>query len=273
MINCFGIIYLISGIAKLQAQWYNEFILETGDIVMQFEALSSPSLKEMFVDALQSAILSGEMKIGEKLPSEREFSEKMQVSRAVVNAGLNDLMDRGLIKILPRKGAYVADYYNDGNLETLNAVLDYKDVDFSDDSIRSLLEYRKLTDQLASERIIREATDEEIQGLGKWLDQLKAARGVEDTVLAAYDYYHEFCKISHDLILPLIVKSFEKSICNLWTRYCQDYGPSALVESLAKMYDYIKVRDLDGALQWASEDLDRSISGDRPVYRPGKTQD
>ena len=87
------------------------------------------------------------------------------------------------------------------------------------------------------------------------------------------DYYHEFCKISHDLILPLIVKSFEKSICTLWTRYCQDYGPSALVESLAKMYDYIKVRDLDGALQWASEDLDRSISGDRPVYRPGKTQD
>lgn len=233
---------------------------------MKFQALSTPSLKELFVSTIQNAILSGELKTGEKLPSEREFSEQMQVSRAVVNAGLNDLMDRGFVIIEPRKGAFVADYRKNGNLETLNAILDYMDFDFTDDSVRSLLEYRKLTDHLASERIIRTASDEELNRLGEKMEQLREASGTEETVERALEYYHEFCSISHDLILPLIMMSFIRSIRILWTRYCENYGTDALVQSLGTMYECVSRRDLEGARKWADEDLNRSISGDRPVF-------
>ena len=35
---------------------------------MEFEKISSPSLRELFVDQLENMILSGKLKIGEKLP-------------------------------------------------------------------------------------------------------------------------------------------------------------------------------------------------------------
>lgn len=62
---------------------------------MEFEKISSPSLRELFVDQLENMILSGKLKIGEKLPPERQLAQMMQVSRAVVNSGIAELEKRG----------------------------------------------------------------------------------------------------------------------------------------------------------------------------------
>ena len=58
---------------------------------MLFKKLSAPSLKELFVAELEGMILSGKLEIGAKLPPERELAESMQVSRAVVNSGLDEM--------------------------------------------------------------------------------------------------------------------------------------------------------------------------------------
>lgn len=87
---------------------------------MNFEQLYAPSLKELFVQKLQGMILSGELPMGEKLPSERELCQQMGVSRAVVNGGITELARQGFLEVRPRQGAYVADYRRDGNMETLN---------------------------------------------------------------------------------------------------------------------------------------------------------
>ena len=55
---------------------------------MEFEKLSAPSLKDLFVKQIQGMILSGELAQGTALPPERELARQMQVSRAVVNGGL-----------------------------------------------------------------------------------------------------------------------------------------------------------------------------------------
>ena len=53
-----------------------------------FKKLTAPTLKELFVQELEALILSGELAIGQKLPSERDLAQKMQISRSVVNDGL-----------------------------------------------------------------------------------------------------------------------------------------------------------------------------------------
>ena len=64
---------------------------------MNFEQLYAPSLKELFVQKLQSMILSGELPMGRKLPSERELCQQMGVSRAVVNGGITELARQGFL--------------------------------------------------------------------------------------------------------------------------------------------------------------------------------
>ena len=66
---------------------------------MQFQKISTPSLKDLFVKELENKILSGELKVGDKLPSERELASSMQVSRAVVNAGIAELEQKGFLSL------------------------------------------------------------------------------------------------------------------------------------------------------------------------------
>ena len=75
---------------------------------MLFKKLSAPSLKELFVAELEGMILSGKLEIGAKLPPERELAESMQVSRAVVNSGLDEMEKKGFLVVKPRIGTFVA---------------------------------------------------------------------------------------------------------------------------------------------------------------------
>ena len=54
---------------------------------MEFQKISSPSLRDLFIEQLEHLILSGKLQVGEKLPPERQLAEMMQVSRAVVKIG------------------------------------------------------------------------------------------------------------------------------------------------------------------------------------------
>ena len=85
---------------------------------MEFSKLSSPSLKDLFVKEIENMILSGKLSIGDKLPSERELADQMDVSRVVINSGLAELSKVGFIDIKPRIGAFVSDYRRKGTVET-----------------------------------------------------------------------------------------------------------------------------------------------------------
>ena len=76
---------------------------------MNFQKLSAPSLKELFVSELENKILSGELAIGSRLPSERELAASMQVSRAVVNSGISEMEKKGFLVVKPRIGTFVED--------------------------------------------------------------------------------------------------------------------------------------------------------------------
>ena len=69
---------------------------------MEFQKISSPSLRDLFIEQLEHLILSGKLQVGEKLPPERQLAEMMQVSRAVVNSGISELEKKGFLTVKPR---------------------------------------------------------------------------------------------------------------------------------------------------------------------------
>jgi len=92
---------------------------------MEFQKISSPSLRDLFIEQLEHLILSGKLQVGEKLPPERQLAEMMQVSRAVVNSGITELARKGFLIIKPRVGTFVADYRRDGTMDTLMSIMNY----------------------------------------------------------------------------------------------------------------------------------------------------
>ena len=54
---------------------------------MPFQEISSPSLRKLFVQQLEGLILSGELRPGDRLPTERELADEMKISKTVVHEG------------------------------------------------------------------------------------------------------------------------------------------------------------------------------------------
>ena len=233
---------------------------------MKLEQLTAPSLKDLFVKTIQDAIISGELQIGEILPTEREFAEQMNISRSVVNSGLNELQNRGFIEIKPRKGAVVADYIYTGNINTLTALMEYKGIAFTKESVRSILEIRKFAELMVVDRICDTATDEDLEVLGKLLGDMSAAKTPHDAALIAFDFWHELAYRSGDIIVPLGIQSFKDPVITLWERYCSKYGIDSMVENNRQLFSYIAERDVVSARACVIDTMDKSIEGNLEIY-------
>lgn len=233
---------------------------------MEFQKISSPSLRELFVEQLQHLILSDKLKIGEKLPPERQLAETMQVSRAVVNGGISDLEKMGFLIVKPRSGTYVADYRRRGTLDTLNAIMKYNGGRIRNDEIRSILEVRNALDILAARLCVEHISDEDVQVLFEKVELIRTAQNISEATQAAFEFQHEFALISGNTLIPLIFQSFQAPIFTLWERFCTLYGIDTLYESNYKTWSYIRDRDTQGVIDWFNYTMTECTIGNWKIY-------
>lgn len=233
---------------------------------MEFEKLTSPSLRELFVNQLEHMILSGQLKIGEKLPPERQLAEMMQVSRGVVNGGISDLEKKGFLTVQPRSGTYVADYRRKGTIETLLSIMKYNGGRLRKEEVKSILEIRIALDSLAAQLCADRITDEEIMILSSHIDRIKNAESINEATEAAFDFQHDFAMFSGNTLIPLIFQSFHTPVKTLWARFCELHGISALYENNYKLWTFIRDRDTAGAIDWIQNSIGESINGTREIY-------
>lgn len=233
---------------------------------MEFQKISSPSLRELFVDQLEHMILSGKLKIGEKLPPERQLAEMMQVSRAVVNSGISELEKKGFLIVKPRSGTYVADYRRKGTIDTLLAIMKYNGGRIRNEEIRSIFEIRVALDSLAAKLCISRVSDEEVALLLEKIEQIRTAENNSDAIRAAFEFQHEFALISGNTLIPLVFQSFRTPIFTMWERFVDLYGIEVLYQRNYKMWTYIRDRDTAGAIDWIESSMAECIDGDYKIY-------
>lgn len=79
--------------------------------MLKFKPLKQPRISETVMNQLKEAILLGDFKSGEKLPSERELTEQFQVSRGVIREAIRALEITGFVHTRqgPAGGAFVTE--------------------------------------------------------------------------------------------------------------------------------------------------------------------
>ena len=96
-------------------------------------------LREVIFNTLREAIIVGELKPGERL-MEVQLAEKMGVSRTPVREAIRKLELEGLVDMLPRKGAHVADL-------SVKDIMDVLEVRSTLDGLASMLSAERITDE------------------------------------------------------------------------------------------------------------------------------
>ena len=233
---------------------------------MAFQKIQPPTLKELFMDQLLEMILRGDLKIGDKLPSERQLAEMTKVSRSVVNSGIVELEECGFLTVKPRSGTYVADYRKAGNLNTLVLLLKYRGGRMRPKEVESILEVRYALEGLALRNAVPTITDKTVEALRQQLEILKEPAGIPEAVEAAYNFQHELALASGNTIVPLMFQSFRATIYSMWERFCTLYGTEPLYRNNYQMWLYVKDRDAEGAVKWLRHTIDECMNGSMKLY-------
>ena len=174
----------------------------------------SKSLKDGFVEIMEAKIFSGELKPGDRLPPERELALQLGISRGSVNQGILDMARMGFLRIVPRRGTFVADYVRNATPETLAAIMSYDSALVDSALFKDLMELRILVERECTRLACANLTPESLETLQKRLAAVLAASD-EDAAEEVYLFHKCITEISGNAAYAIVFQSFEKMIRNL----------------------------------------------------------
>ena len=175
---------------------------------------SSSGGRMSFVDEMQSRILSGQLKPGDRLPPERELADTLGISRGSVNQGILDLERMGFLRVVPRKGTFVADYIKNATPLTIAAIMNYDSTLYDAELFRGFMDFRILVER----ECVRLACLHMDERSGNLLDELTeriyAAEG-EELTDALYRFHYSITRLSGNPAYTIVFQSFELLLRNM----------------------------------------------------------
>ena len=218
--------------------------------VMAFEKISIPSAKECFFENIKSKILTGELSPGQKLPSERELSERTGINQSAIHLAIKDLERTGFLDIVPRHGTYVADYIASGNYDTLHEILRSGEQHMTRERIVSLVETRNAIEGGALIRLAASHSDEDIRVLEEYIERFKAVRGqglgADELGTMTKEFHYLVCRLSGNEVFILLMNSCTEISQGLWRHCAGHWGLEGLIEQSEHIVELIKAgRGLD----------------------------
>lgn len=201
-------------------------------------------MKQLFIDRMSDFILSGELKPGEKLPSERELADEMKISKTVVHEGIRELARCGFLDVVTRKGVTVADYANTGNIDTLIAIMNRNARHLDIRTAASLLDLRCYLECPALEALGDSHTEKDIAALEAC--EKNASDYAQDSgdngqfAEALYQYHRTVMRLSGNTITPLILNALTPAVLPFWMDYEQLEGTAAALKRLSEFTAYIR---------------------------------
>lgn len=163
-----------------------------GKARLDLEPVRPLALKERVMRQLTGLIERGALNPGDQLPSERELSEELQVSRGTVREAVQFLQALGLVEIRHGSGTFVRLTTDPGELRE-----EWREWTIRHAKrVHDLLEIRKGLEPFAAELAAQRAGDQDLAAMEEALAQMQRATDSPDvTALVQADlaFHHALC--------------------------------------------------------------------------------
>lgn len=200
-------------------------------------------LRDVVFNTLRQAILRGELKPGERL-MEIQLANKLGVSRTPIREALRKLELEGLVNMVPRKGAEVAD--------------------ITEKSLRDVLEVRKALEELSVQLACEKITEEEIEELKRVAERFKDTLDDQDvTKIAEADVaFHDVIYTATDnQKLILLLNNLREQMYRYRVEYLkkEEAYPQFIAEH-EELIDNISKRNKEEATRIMCEHIDNQVA-------------
>lgn len=187
-------------------------------------------LRDVVFNTLRQAILTGELKPGERL-LEIHLADKLGVSRTPVREAIRQLEQEGLVVMMPRKGAQVAH--------------------ITEKSMSDVLEIRLALDEFAAELACERITDDELQeleGACKAFEKAIATGDIRNITTADINFHNIIFTSCRNPRLSQIVNNLAEQMYRYRFEYIKDAsGWQSLITEHRMITDAISKRDVNMA--------------------------
>ena len=196
-------------------------------------------LRDVVFNTLRRAILTGELKPGERL-MEIHLANKLGVSRTPIREAIRKLELEGLVIMIPRRGAEVAQ--------------------ITEKSLKDVLEVRRALDAFCAELACDRISDEGMENLKQACDKFEHATSTEDaaTIAAADVALHDIIvQATGNERLIQLINNLSEQMYRYRFEYIKDESRhDNLVNEHRMIYESIAARDKGRAAEAARLHID-----------------
>lgn len=215
---------------------------------MIIKPIKTQKIYEQIVDQIGQLVAEGQLKPGDRLPSERELVERFQVSRASIREAISALEMMGLIEVRSGEGTYIRQVNIDSVVAPLAWMLFIeKDTDLELYEARKILEVQAAG--LAAERAEEDEISEMFEALEVMRMDLEIQRLGED---ADHHFHYAIARATHNKILfrlmNTISDTMRKTLKTSRSKLYEDRNtPEKLYKEHYFLYEAIKNHDVERA--------------------------
>ncbi len=222
-----------------------------------------PTVKELLVNQLEDQIILGNLKIGEKLPSEREMCAQFSTSKTAVHTAICELERKGFVEVRPRKGIYIADYLRTGTIDAFYSLLRFNGGKLDADLKKSIIDLRRYIEMPAIELAVKNLDGKECDTLDNILEEGRRAHANNNQSALAeclFRFTREICIQSGNVITPMLFNAFKPLSIPFWEESIRRNGIDYGMNVLERYYDSVKNLDVKGAQEVVNADLMNFLS-------------
>ena len=170
-----------------------------------FSRIEHSRTADEVVQQIESLILEGVLRVGDRLPGERELARQFDVSRPILRDALKVLEARGLLVTRHGGGTYVADVI--GQVFT-KPVMDL--IATHRKAAADYLEYRREVEAIAADYAARRATADDLALLDRIMERMQAAHEAgdfEEEAAIDVEFHNAVGECAHNIILLHTLRS------------------------------------------------------------------
>jgi len=203
--------------------------------------IKTKKIYEQIVDQIGILVADGQLKPGDRLPSERELVERFQVSRASIREAISALEMMGLIEVRSGEGSYIRQV----NIDSVVAPLAWM-LFIEKDTDLELYEVRKILEVQAAGVAAERAEVDEIRDMYEALEAMRVDLEIGGLGEKADHHFHfSVARATHNKILIRLMNTIsdtmEKTLKSSRSRLYEDKDtPMRLYQEHCSLYEAIK---------------------------------
>lgn len=207
-----------------------------------FDTIKTNRISENIVDQIRRAILRGELKIGDRLPSEKELSKKFGVSKASLREAYRVLEAYGLLEI--KQGMSGGAFVKEVDIKTIkDGLINY--FFFQNPSIREYTQLRSFIEPEVTKICAKNITNNDILFLENNISDMEKEPDGENFMTELDCAFHKkLADITGNIIISLIVETVQTALINVKRMLQMDRNFLIMVcEGHRQIVEALKVRD------------------------------